>query len=62
MINLRRDENMITKHPPVSAKTKETHDKLADMIVSRDPTNPLKFIRDVTSFLQEQKGGSTKIS
>lgn len=53
---------MITKHPPVSAKTKETHDKLADMIVSRDPTNPLKFIRDVTSFLQEQKGGSTKIS
>lgn len=53
---------MLTGHPPVSEKTKETHDKLADMIVNRDPANPLKLIRDITGLLQSQKGETTKIS
>lgn len=53
---------MMTGHTPVSAKTKETHAGLVDLIVARDPRNPIKLIRDITGFLQSQKGEPTQIS
>ena len=53
---------MLTGHPPVSDKTKETHAGLVELVVNRDPLNPVKLIRDITGFLQAQKGEVTQIS